>query len=302
MKLLTANKASFGRHETFSLRYFWLTKGFQAFIENPDIFKSDEATITLGVGKNMVNSIRYWLRATQLIEDEIGTLKATEFGKAIFAVNGFDPYFEDDATLWLIHWQLATNAEASTAIYWFFNCYHKPEFNSDETANTLSNFTVHYFSGKHSEKTVKQEIPLILRMYCPARIRSQEIEDILDSPLTSLNLINGMDGKNFRSLPEYRETLPVGILGFAINELFNQLNTISIPTKTLMYGEKQGVAIGSVFRLTESALVRLIEKLVLNYPDIFQINETAGLHQLFRNKHTDSIHFLEQHYQGSNLL
>ena len=50
-------RASFGRHETFSLRYSWLTKGFQAFTKNPDIFSSDEATIDLGVGKNRVNAI-----------------------------------------------------------------------------------------------------------------------------------------------------------------------------------------------------------------------------------------------------
>ena len=42
-------RASFGRHETFSLRYAWLTKGFQAFTKNPVIFSSDEATIDLGV-------------------------------------------------------------------------------------------------------------------------------------------------------------------------------------------------------------------------------------------------------------
>jgi len=61
-------RASFGRHETFSLRYSWLTKGFQAFTKNPAIFSSDEATIDLGVGKNMVNAIKYWLRATSMLD------------------------------------------------------------------------------------------------------------------------------------------------------------------------------------------------------------------------------------------
>ena len=42
-------KASFGRHETFALRYSWLTKGFQTFTKNPTVFPFDEATIDLGV-------------------------------------------------------------------------------------------------------------------------------------------------------------------------------------------------------------------------------------------------------------
>ncbi len=298
MKLFNPNKASFGRHETFSLRYFWLTKGFQAFIENPDIFKSDEATVTLGVGKNMVNAIRYWLRASQLLEGENNVLKTTELGNAIFATDGFDPFLEDDATLWVCHWQLATNAELSTAIYWFFNCYHKPEFNSDETANALVDFVINNTHGKHSEKTVRQEIALILRMYCLTRSRTKDVEDVLDSPLTTLNLISSMDGKNYRSLPASRETLPLGVFSFAINELFNQLNTVSIPINTLMYGEKNGVALGSVFRLTENALITLVEQLVTKYPIIFQLNETAGIHQLLRYEKPDSMTFLNQHYQG----
>ena len=51
-------RASFGRHETFSLRYAWLTKGFKVFMKKKTIFSSDEATIELGVGKNMVNAIK----------------------------------------------------------------------------------------------------------------------------------------------------------------------------------------------------------------------------------------------------
>jgi hypothetical protein len=33
------------------------------------IFSSDEATIELGVGKNRVNAIKYWLRATSMLDD-----------------------------------------------------------------------------------------------------------------------------------------------------------------------------------------------------------------------------------------
>lgn len=104
LRPLTPNKATFGRHETFSLRYGWLTKGFQAFKDNNGIFNSDEATVQLGVGKNMVNSIRYWLRAAQMLEMSHDGPQATEIGKAIFSEQGWDPYLEDEATLWLIHW------------------------------------------------------------------------------------------------------------------------------------------------------------------------------------------------------
>ena len=54
-------KTSFGRNETFNLRYSWLNKGLKEFKENKNIFSSESAPMVLGVGKNMVNSIKYWL-------------------------------------------------------------------------------------------------------------------------------------------------------------------------------------------------------------------------------------------------
>ena len=96
-------RASFGRHETFSLRYAWLTKGFQAFMKKKAIFSSDEATIELGVGKNMVNAIKYWLRATAMLDDSAEGLAVTAIGTAIFSKHGWDQYLEDEATIWVMY-------------------------------------------------------------------------------------------------------------------------------------------------------------------------------------------------------
>ena len=50
-------KVAFGRHETFALRYSWLTKGYEAIVEDPTVLGSEDATVILGVGKNMVSAI-----------------------------------------------------------------------------------------------------------------------------------------------------------------------------------------------------------------------------------------------------
>ena len=92
---LNADKVSFGRHETFALRYSWLTKGYQAITDkNFDFSDADAATVRLGVGKNMVSSIRYWLRACQMIQSD--GLTPSALGELILdEKNGFDPYLED---------------------------------------------------------------------------------------------------------------------------------------------------------------------------------------------------------------
>jgi len=140
LKFFNKKNASFGRHETFALRYSWLTKGFQAFHGDKAVFSSDKSTIELGVGKNMVNAIKYWLRATIMLKDSSEGLEATPIGKAIFSEGGWDPYLEDEATLWLIHWLLVSNCELASAWYWFFNCFHKSEFTSEEASEALADF------------------------------------------------------------------------------------------------------------------------------------------------------------------
>jgi hypothetical protein len=46
---LIKEKMTFGRHETFSLRYGWLTKGFVALGQDTAIFtKPEEAMIAFG--------------------------------------------------------------------------------------------------------------------------------------------------------------------------------------------------------------------------------------------------------------
>jgi hypothetical protein len=299
VKPLSRQKASFGRHETFALRYAWLTKGFQALLSNKDIFHSDNATIELGVGKNMVNSIRYWLRASQMIEDSDAGLVPTQLGQSLLSEKGWDPYLEDEATLWLIHWLLCSNAELATAWYWFFNCYHKAEFTSEDATESLADFVRNNFSGKHSERTVKHEVAMILRMYCSPKGNLKALEESLDAPLTSLKLVTAVEGSHiYRSYANQQPTLPIGLIGYAVNEVFNQRKVEYLPIADLMYGQENGIALGSAFRLTESALLAKLENLVKAYPDIFQINETAGINQLYRqNRNAVSLDFLRKHYQ-----
>ena len=65
-RLAEAAVPSFARHETFAPRFGWLHKGFTAVDSDPEAFLKEDAPVTLGVGKNMVNAIRYWSMAFKL--------------------------------------------------------------------------------------------------------------------------------------------------------------------------------------------------------------------------------------------
>ena len=59
--------------------------------------------VSLGVGKNMVRSIRFWVQTMDVAAPcQDRTLEPTSFGEAVFADHGFDPFLEDIRTLWLL--------------------------------------------------------------------------------------------------------------------------------------------------------------------------------------------------------
>lgn len=299
--LFDSTKVAFGRHETFALRYGWLTKGFQTVQKDSKIFTSDDNTVTLGVGKNMVHAIRYWLLAAQLIQPAIdGGYKASDLGGSIFGQNGFDPYLEDEATIWLIHWLIASNPALATGWYWFFNRFHKPQFNSQEVATALLDFTKQHIQHRFSEVTITQEAGIILRMYARHKgDKSTVAEDVLDSPLSLLGVITQVHKqKSYLSQADERKSLPVEIVGFAATQMFKAMNTTAIPIENLMYAKDNFVALGAIFRLTENSLITKLEQLIHKMPNIFEMRETAGIHQLYLLAEIEPMDLLSQHYQG----
>ena len=293
-------KVTFGRHETFQLRYSWLTKGVQEFHNDPKIFTSDDATVKLGVGKNMVNSIRYWLLATQVLSQSKEGYSLTPVGEAIFGDNGFDVYLEDEATIWLIHWLLASNPTMATSWYWYFNYFHKPEFSNKDVLDNLHSFAKQHVVSKFSTGTLKKDVDIILRMYSQSKTNArQAIEDSLDSPLSLLNLISHLpNSKSYYSFPEDRNKIPLGIIGFAVMSIFQQIKITAIPIENLMYMKGNQPALGAIFRMTENAFIAKLEQLTRYIPNLLAIREDAGIHQLhlLETEARDPLIYLEKHY------
>ena len=58
----------FSGHESFACKSHWLKRGYDFVIADRN-FNDDDAVVHLGVGKNMVASIRFWLKAVGLLHD-----------------------------------------------------------------------------------------------------------------------------------------------------------------------------------------------------------------------------------------
>lgn len=297
--ILNPKQVAFGRHETFVLRYSWLTKGFQALCKNPTIFSDEDATVELGVGKNMVSSIRYWLQAAQFIRiKDKGGFEATHLGESILGDDGFDQYLEDESTIWLIHWLFASNPDLATGCFWFFNNFHKQEFSSEEVASSLVDYVSQNITTQVSKATLKNDAKTVLRMYGRANTNSKGVvEEALDSPLSALSLVSqSLVGKTFKSHPAERKNLPVEIFGYAVVEYMDTLKTLQSPIEDLMYSNGAIAAPGAVFRLSENALITKLELLSEKFPNNFDLRETAGIHQLYLLEPLEKQRLLSEYY------
>ena len=301
MKFLS-DQVAFGRHETFALRYSWLSKGFHSLKKKPSIFDDEDAVVDLGVGKNMVSSIRYWLRACQLISPQKPDTPLL-IGDLIFDnKSGLDPYLEDEATIWLVHWLLATNSELATSWFWFFNKFHKPEFTGQELQTALSDFVKEQVIDKRrpSASTLKNDALLIPRMYTQSKGNTRTpLEEALDSPLSLLGLVTqSSGGRAYQSKPEARPGLPIGIFSYAVSQLLEEREISAIPIEDLMYSRNNFAAPGSIFRLTEMDLIRKLELMVDYMLGYFEIRETAGIHQLYQLKKVAPEKYIKKHYKN----
>ena len=128
-------KLRFSGHDTFIVRTFWPKKGYD-FVNKGFRFSADDAVIELGVGKNMVSSIQFWMKALGLLEEDNITL--TDFAKFVFDDQGVDPFLEDVGSIWLLHYYLV-KTDYSSIYSLIFNELRKERavFNRNQLSSFL---------------------------------------------------------------------------------------------------------------------------------------------------------------------
>lgn len=295
-------QVAFSGHETFSFRYGWLKKGVDAVQSDSTFFSNERAMVGLGVGKNMVQSIKHWCLAANLISGERGDGNKIEFeltglGQKIISDNGYDAFLEDPATLWLLHWQFATNANTCTTWFYLFNFWHSVEFTKESIYGELQKWLEQNAVKEISEQLLRRDIDCCLRTYVPSRQKIGAInEETFDCPISELNLITELeDGKTYGFRRGEQKTLPNEILLYAIDEFWSKYHTgsNSIALEKLAYDTGSP---GKVFKLDTESLIGRLDQLKETSGSAFSYRESAGIKQIFRHRETSAIEWLENYY------
>ncbi len=186
----------FRGHETFYIRKGWLTKGMKYVQAMPDVFTSKEHNPmdVLGIGSNMVKSLRYWLPTVglteEVYEDRKRIQRLTELGRLIYEN---DRYIEELGSLYLIQYKLASNYEEATSWYYFFNEFKVSEFTKEDFVAALQSYSIMEGDGTGSLRTWGDDCNCIISTYMPRyKTGTSKVspEDNTDCPLGELGLID----------------------------------------------------------------------------------------------------------------
>jgi Protein of unknown function (DUF4007) len=290
-RLGEAAVGSFARHETFAPRFGWLRKGFTAVDSDPEIFLQEDAPVTLGVGKNMVNAIRYWMVAFKLTVEHPrgGTSRANTASPTweacwLLSEDGADPYLEDPASLWLLHWWLLTPtwyARCYAPTWWVtFNALPSSRFVEAELADLVTRHVRLAGLEQPAPASIAKDVDCLTKMYAPRKAPREgspgSFEDLLDCPFRELGLLQAMPGKGhmWRFTDTARASLPPRIIAYACLDYASR-HTLAGGSVTLARLANEPGSPGRAFHLREPDIAAALEEISRLYPAI-SVTDTVG--------------------------
>ena len=281
---------AFGEHQTFHIREGWLFKGMAAIIDAearqqlPTIFLDDDAPERMGIGRNMIRSLRFWMQATGLTietkEQNRSVQHLTPFGEIVWKK---DRYLENEATLWLIHFKLACSQDKATTWYWFFNHFSPAIFDEYLFIEELSRWVIALEPDKKvAQSSIRKDVNCLLKTY----LSDNELhtpENLIESPLAQLNILSQIENgplKRYRLERLDPIRLDPLILLYVIIDRQLQARP-GIYQVRLSQVLREPMNAGRVFNMTTTVLSDLLSELNKQYPELnVQFIRTAGLDQL----------------------
>ena len=261
------NNWRFAGHETFHCKHFWLKKGYD-FTSERNSFKENDAVVKLGVGKNMVSSIQFWMNAFGIYEED----EISEFGNNIFNNDGFDSFLEDEGSLWLLHYKLLSKNYSSIYKLAFIN-FRKTRISSEFTSKQLEDFLSKLLISEgvnFSQKSIENDVKVFIRNYVSLYKKgAKSLEDDFSSLLINLDIISIVPDSHieglqvFKLLYNAKENLPSEVLLFSILDSFDgemsiAVNDIQNEISDIFLCNREG---------TEAKLIELQDKGYIVYKD-----------------------------------
>lgn len=286
----------YAKHESFHIREGWLSKGMTAIQQDPRALRRKTAPMDLGLGRNMVRALRFWLVAAGLTMQEWDNHLVqvlTPFGELVWR---YDRYLEDEGTLWLIHYHLACGEDSATAWYWFFNHFAYSVFDQEMFVEELGRWAINREERTPiARRTLERDFQVLVRTYLPSS-RQRSPEDLMESPLAELELLQDLGGRRYRLLqPDPNRLSPLIVL----YALLRSQSSEPVVERQIRLAQalREPRSPGRVFNLGTASLMDVLNRMTARYPAYaVSFTRSGGLDQLTLPE-TNPMLVLDRYYQ-----
>lgn len=236
----------FSGHETFALRYGWLNKSYNLLNYNEK--NEENMVVDLGVGKNMVNSIKYWTEIAGLQPLKVDGQKKGYFSDITEVIKLYDSYLEKTVSNWLLHYYIQKNYSELTFARWYFNFSNKQFFDKNDLILDLIDWLQAEGLKVPAIATLQKDFDCFALCYGKKLNKVFKGEDSFVSPLNELNLIYHLEANKFKSDFVEQKALSPEVFLYCLVDFwqtfFKDASTISVDSILTMPGSP-----GRLFRI-----------------------------------------------------
>lgn len=273
----------FSGHESFYCKSLWLKKGYD-YLLNEKSFSDIDAVAELGVGKNMVSSIRFWLKSFGLTISDV----PTQIANYLFNNEcGKDAFTEDINTLWLLHYHLVSANIASIYSLLFLEFQReKKEFDRDNLHSFIKRkCSVPEQKNVYNENSVRKDIQVLLRNYVsPTDLKSIEDFSALLLPL-GLIKVRGNDTYYFNETSDV--DIDKAIILYAILDKKCDDKTISFDAI---------LELSLLFCIPITKFISIIKLLETDYNGKIVYTDNSGIKNIHIIENIDKFEVLDKYY------
>lgn len=268
---------SFGKSETFYIRNNWIGKGIIAVEQDPEVLVKKK-NLELGIGINMVKSLRYWLECLNLVCLNETKHYITDFG---LIIKENDIAISKLFSKLLLHEKLVKNKSGSTVFHWYFNYGKRTYATKEEMVADLQYWLISNDQKPYSESTLKKDIDCLLNTYTAKS--KDDPEDNLFSILSTLNLIAISD----YSIEKNKIDLKKEVYDFICYSLYSEGDAGEKIQKSLLEITEGENSLSKILNLEKIEMIRFIRKFeVLKKVKLVNFESTYVLE--YKNENSDT--------------
>jgi hypothetical protein len=284
---------AYGQHQSFYLRDRWLNKAIKHLKQDERFFYDDEAFEKMGLGKNMVKSLRFWVVATGVVEEKFNEERKkihllTPLGQMLY---NYDKFIQFNDTASILHYHLVHEMEPATTWYWFFNILSSGVMSKEELHVALVDWVNTNEDKKFSERSLKRDIDCLIKLYTAGQ-SVIDPEEVIQSPINKIDLIKENKGMIIKKSPAIEDIGESALYYTLINySELHEIDNVSVEEIATNKG-----LWGKVFNLSRPSIVTALENLTYHPKYPLKFTRTNNLDTV-RLPGISSLELLEFEYK-----